>query len=249
MSKHYFLIVLFFSSYASADLIEFEFSGQFNQEFILNGEFFDSSDSFLGTISYDRVMANNEQNSPYPNGSYSLYSFTNSTKFTLAFGENTFESFFFDCSVNSLPDPMTGIVPECIEPLYISVSDNGLAEGDKLLFNSPNMTLNNELLANEIKINFSLNFSSYIDLSILTNSNLPLLPPDPDVFNGVRSFSIFTNDGDVMNQPQISFSGSVDTVTPTKVSEPSSSLMYISVCFFIIRKYKSTMSSKRIGKS
>jgi hypothetical protein len=235
----YIVVSLFYSSYASAGLVEFDFSGQFNNEFTLNGESFDSSDSFLVTISYETLMVNNEETYLYPTGSNTLYSFINSAKFTLAFGPNTFESFFFDCSKNTVPDPMTGIIPECIEPLTISVSDNGLAEGDNLLFNAPNMTLNNELLPNEIKIQFSLNFTSWTDLSILTNSKLPLLQPDTDLFSGVSSFSIYSNDGDAMNPSQLSLGGSVHTVRSIKVPEPSTlAIIAFGMIGLVSRRFK-----------
>jgi hypothetical protein len=238
MLNRFIFIILFFSSYTSASLIEFEFSGKFGHEFVVNRMSFDSSDSFLGTISYDTNLVNKEQNYGYSNVSHSIYEYVNSAKFSLIVGSNVFESVFLDCSINTEPDPFTGIVPECIDPLTIHVSDNAPAEGDAIVFNSPNMTLNNELLNDDIKIQFSLSFMNSVDHSIFNNSKLPLIPPDPASFLGSSYFSIWSNDGDAVTPSLIRLGGQVDTVKSAQVPEPSTVLIFLSGLLLVIIKYR-----------
>lgn len=98
------------------------------------------------------------------------------------------------------------------------------------------MTLNNELLNDDIKIKFSLSFMNSVDHSIFNNSELPLFPPEPASFLGSSYFSIWSSDGDAVNPSLIRFGGEIDTVKTVQVPEPSTVLILLSGLLLIIRK-------------
>lgn len=194
-----------------AAVVSFDFEGRiaFSQDpsNLLSGGF-KSGDLFSGQVIYDTSKAQT-------NFAPGVYYFLEGGRITFASGDHTFVGSTASSTQSCWPSAMN-----CIEPFNVAVSDNGLADGDRLSYSAAYLSYDGQAAPGSptrAMLQLLLTDSSKTALS---SNALPTAPPDLSAFDRHR-VSLFAYGQDFMAPPLYQIDAEVTSIsaTPT-VPEP-----------------------------
>jgi hypothetical protein len=194
---------------SSAAIVSFEYAGTITQSQDsgnLLGGAFKIGDPYVGRVSYDTA---NSQTYFAPG----VYYFLSGAQIALTSGGHTFVGSTSPSTSNCWPSAS----PDCIAPFSASVTNNGMAEGDRLAYSGSYLKYDGTTPpASPTRGLLQLRL---VDPSqkALTDNALPTTAPSLSAFEQ-RQVEFFASGADFMSRPLYSFSGSVTSITP--VPEP-----------------------------
>lgn len=205
-------IALLVSSSSYATLVNFEFSGTVTESqdnFNLLSGGFRVGDSFTGTVSYDTEQS-------LPPASQGVYYFFSSAQITVNSSGHTIFGTTHPSSPSCWPSPVN-----CIEPFNVSVTDNGLAEGDRLAYSAAFVTYDGQSLpGNPTHSNIQLALHDTLTQTAINSLELPALVPELSLFNN-HDLHMFADGPNLLDPSLYSFWGNITAISPvTVVPEP-----------------------------
>ena len=201
-----------------AAVVSFDFEGKiaFSQDpsNLLAGGF-RSGDPFSGQVIYDTSKAQTS----FATG---VYYFLEGGRITFTSGDHTFAGSTAVSTQSCWPSAMN-----CIEPFNVAVSDNGLADGDRLSYSAAYLTYDGQAAPGSparALLQFLLTDSSK---SALSSNALPTAPPDLSAFDRHR-VNLFAYGQDFMAPPLYYIDAEVTSISATPaVPEPGTLALFL----------------------
>lgn len=203
---------------SQAAVVTFDFAGTVvvsqDSSGLLSGGF-KTGDLFSGRVVYDTSKS---QTLFVPG----LYYFLDSGTITFTSGGHTFTGSTAASTQSCWPSAM-----DCIEPYNVAVTDNGMAEGDRLAYSAAYLTYDGQIAPGSPArslLQLQLTDSSN---SALSSDALPTAPPDLSTFDRHR-VSLFANGDDFMAPPLYYIDAEVTSITvPPAVPEPGTLALFL----------------------
>jgi len=207
----------------SAAIVSFKYAGTitWSQDASnLLGGAFKAGDSYVGQVTYDTA---NAKTYFLPN----VYYFLSGAQISLTSGGHT----FVGSTAPSTPSCWPSASLDCTEPFNVSVTNNGMADGDRLAYSGPYLTYDGATAPGSPTrglLQLRLVDSSQ---TALADESLPTSAPSIADF-GRREVEFFARGSDFMAPPLYAFGANVTSITP--VPEPGTSGLFAAGLFCVI---------------
>jgi hypothetical protein len=199
----------------SAAIVSFQYAGTITSSqdtSNLLGGAFKAGDSYVGQVTYDTADAKTYFS---PN----VYYFLSGAQISLTSGGHT----FVGSTAPSTPSCWPSASPGCTEPFNVSVTNNGMAGGDRLAYSGPYLTYDGATAPGSPMrglLQLRLVDSSQ---TALADEALPSSAPSISDFDR-REVEFFARGSDFMAPPLYAFSANVTSITP--VPEPGTTGLF-----------------------
>jgi hypothetical protein len=208
----------------NATVVSFEYAGTITwsqDSSNLLGGAFKAGDSYVGKVTYDTANAKTYFS---PN----VYYFLSGAQISLTSGGHT----FVGSTAPLTPSCWPSASPDCTEPFNVSVTNNGMADGDRLAYSGPYLTYDGAAApGSPVRGLLQLRL---VDSSqtALADESLPAAAPSISSF-ARREVEFFARGSDFMAAPLYAFGANVTSITP--VPEPGTSgLLAAGLCCVVV---------------